>query len=260
MPSKQVTDRSRSSNAVLAAARTHGALIESNFSAALVPYLKKGEKVPPVAFLCELMARSLDDRSTKMVDADNANEAELDDDEAPRLAREQGVDNLYGRIVDVGDIIVGLYGRGLLKPLGLDGTTPREPNQLLQYARTIVDNLRTVELPKSRVKGSGINAKEAADELEELREALAGSLQDVAREVREAEQTQVKKHAAIGDYDKAFSSVASLVSTLLEVAGEPKLASRVRPSKRRPGQTAEEAGDEKGAKDESTEEDPTKPK
>lgn len=39
-----------------------------------------------------------------------------------------------------------------------------------------------------------------------------------------------------------------------------KLASRVRPSKRRPGQTAEEAGDEKGAKGEGNDEDPTKPK
>jgi hypothetical protein len=35
------------------------------------------------------------------------------------------------------------------------------------------------------------------------------------------------------------------MSTLLDVAGESKLASRVRPSKRRPGQTAEDADEDK---------------
>lgn len=245
MPSKQVTDRSRSSNAVLAAARTHGGLVETNLGAMLEPYLKKGEKVPQVAFLCELMARALDANATTMVDADLVNEAELDDDDAPRIAREQGIDRLYTHVVDIGDIVIGLYGRPYLKPLGLDGETPREPNQLLQYSKTIANNLLKVELPKPRVKGSGLNVKEAAADIEELREALASALKDVAREVREAEQTQVKKHEAIEGYDKTFSGVASLLTTLLEVAGEPKLASRVRPSKRRPGQTAEDADDEK---------------
>lgn len=258
MPSKQVTDRNRSSNAVLAAARTHGAVIESNLTSFFAPYLKKGEKSPSFAFICELMARALEDRAMTMVDADNTNEAELDDDEAPRLARDEGTDALYSHVVDVGDIVIGLYGRGQLKALGLDGTTPREPNQLLQYSKTIANNLLTVALPKPRVKGSGINAKETAKEMEGLREGLAASLKDVAREERELEQTQVKKHAAIGEYDEAFSSVASMLTTFLEVAGEQKLASRVRPSKRRPGQTAEEAGDDKGAKDENSEEDPTK--
>lgn len=250
MPSKQVTDRSRSANAVVAAARTHADLVEGNISRMLTPLLKKGEKAPPVAFLFELMARALEDRASTMVEADLANEAELDDDDAPRVARDAGVDKLFGRLVDIADVVVGLYGRALLKPLGLDGDTPREPNQLLQYSKTVANNLLTVELPKPRVKGSGLNVKEAAKEIEELRETLSAALKDVAREAREAEQTQVKKQASMDSYDKMFSSVASLTSTLLEVAGESKLASRVRPSKRRPGQTAEDADDEKtgGAK------------
>lgn len=239
MPSKQVTDRNRSSNAVIAAARAHGSLIETKLDSTLQPYAKKGEKVPAVGLLCELLARALEERAEAMVEADNAHEAELDDDDAPRLARDASSDKLYSRTVDVGDIVVGLYGRGQLKPLGLDGTTPRDANQLLQYTKTIAKNLGSVTLPKPRVKGSGMNAAEAAEELEELRDVLTSHLKDVAREEREAEQTFVKKHAAIGEYDSTFSSVASLISTLLEVAGESELASRVRPSKRRPGQTAE---------------------
>jgi hypothetical protein len=245
MPSKQVTDRSRSSNAVVAAANTHSELVERNIAELLTPFLKKGEKAPSVAFLCELMGRALEARASAMVDADLANEAELDDDDAPRVARDAGVEKLYSRIVDIGDIVVGLYGRAYLKPLGLDGQTPREPNQLLQYAKTIANNLLAAELPKPRVKGSGLNVKEAAADLEELRDALSAALKDVAREAREAEQTQVKKQASIDSYDKMFSSVASLMSTLLDVAGESKLASRVRPSKRRPGQTAEDADEDK---------------
>lgn len=245
MPSKQVTDRSRSANAVVAAARTHGDLVETNLVATLEPYLKKGEKTPSVAFLFELMARALEARAVTMGEADLANEAELDDDAAPRLARDTGIDKLYTCLVDVSDIVVGLYGRALLKPLGLDGETPREPNQLLQYSKTIANNLLAAELPKPRVKGSGLNVKQVVGEIEELRDGLEAALKDVAREAREAEQTQVKKQTAIEGYDKTFSSVASLVSTLLDVSGEAKLASRVRPSKRRPGQTAEEGDDDK---------------
>lgn len=41
------------------------------------------------------------------------------------------------------------------------------------------------------------------------------------------------------EHDAIFGNVASLVSALLKIGGQPELAARVRPSARRPGQTVE---------------------
>ena len=45
-------------------------------------------------------------------------------------------------------------------------------------------------------------------------------------------------------YDEAFAGVATAFSGLLLLAGHPELAERVKPSPRRPGQTAAEAHSE----------------
>ena len=77
--------------------------------------------------------------------------------------------------------------------------------------------------------------------LAELLERMEGLYAKVADEERQAQATLEAKNKAIAVYDHAFSITASLVSTLLNAAGEKELAKRVRPSARRPGQTNEDA-------------------
>jgi hypothetical protein len=72
-------------------------------------------------------------------------------------------------------------------------------------------------------------------------EQVRAALQEVAKEVREAEQTQAAKNAAVEAYDRRFSRVANLLQALLRFAGQDELAEKVRPSTRRPGVTAEAA-------------------
>ena len=55
--------------------------------------------------------------------------------------------------------------------------------------------------------------------------------------------TQQTKNRAIEENDRIFSLTATLLSTLLEAAGEKTLARRVRPSTRHPGQTIEAAAE-----------------
>lgn len=98
-----------------------------------------------------------------------------------------------------------------------------------------------------RLKGATFSGKAVADELEALMADVQSALDDVAREAREGEATLVKKRAAMSAFDTAFSGTASLLSALLTVAGTKELASRVRPSARRPGQAEgaeEDTGDE----------------
>lgn len=72
MQSKLVTDREKSTNAVLAAARTHGALAAEAIGGALEGVLAKGEDLPDLALLIELCTRVLDRSIEAVVAADAA--------------------------------------------------------------------------------------------------------------------------------------------------------------------------------------------
>ena len=240
MASKLVAARSKSSTLVIAAADTHKDTIQVGAEALLNPYVKKGETMPDFAFVATLFGRALESLAKGMTDADDAHETELSDDVGPRDARDAAVEALNAKVVEGAEILQGLYGSAAVKAVSLDGVTPRDGTLLVQYATTASGLLRTVKLGKSRVKGASFDAEAFADELSALAKQVTRALADVAREVREAEATLVKKTTAIAAFDGAFSSTAGLLSALLIVGGQKELASRVRPSARRPGQVEPE--------------------
>ena len=75
------------------------------------------------------------------------------------------------------------------------------------------------------------------------RAALDATIKDVAREVNEAQATLDEKNRAMASYDELFASGATTVTGLLRMSGKADLAAKVKPSTRRPGQTASDAGD-----------------
>lgn len=240
MASKLVASRSKSSTFVASAAKSHAENIQSAARDLLEPHLRKGEKLPDLAFYGELVARALEASAKKMVDADDAHELELADDTAPRDARDKSVQELYSKLVETAEVITGLYGAGATRAVNLDGGTPREAALLVRHATTASKLLRSHDFGKSRVKGASVNGKTTADDLDELVEAVNANLGDVARETREAEATLVKKHAAMSAFDDVFARSATVISALLAFGGQAELAARVRPSTRRPGEAAGE--------------------
>jgi len=72
-----------------------------------------------------------------------------------------------------------------------------------------------------------------------LVEGLGTALKSVADERREADEALVAKNRAIDSFDSSFAITAGLLSALLEAAGQTELARRVRPSRRKSGQTEE---------------------
>ena len=245
MSSKQVTDRQKSAAAVIAAARTHGSTAASTVAATLSPVLAKPEKQPDLALLVELSTRTLEAAITKLVQADDAHEAELSDDAGPRTRRDELGTTLYDDLIELKEVATGLLGSTSLALLRLEGTTPRDPTVLLRHAEAVAAALSTAKLPKSRVRGATFHAKEWAERLTEHTQALSSALADVAREVREAEATLVAKNRALAEHDRTFGDVATLVSAVLRMGGQRELAARVRPSSRRSYQTTElaDAGD-----------------
>ncbi|MDI3290754.1 hypothetical protein [Polyangium sp. 15x6] len=251
MPSKQVTDRQKSADAVCMAADVHAERVNAALSTLLSPHLAQasGETIPDVAVLMRLFSRALRATKEQMIKADEAHEAELGDDEPARKARDQAFEELYAELVTQREVLTGLYGAAVAAQV-MPSETPRDPVVLARFSRTVEKNLAEIPLPASRVKGATLNAADVKATLTGMREALEARIETVSREVREAQTTQVAKRQSMDSYDGMFGGVAGLLSHLLLVAGERDLATQVKPSARRPGQTAIQA-DEKPEPSES---------
>lgn len=243
MPSKQITDREKSASAVAAVAETQANAVQAALGKLFKPHLHKGESMPDFSLLVLLVSRALDASKTRMVDADAAHDAELGDDDGYRKARDDAAAALSDKLIELRETLTGVYGAATANAV-LAGPTPQDPVVLSRFARDVAGALGRVKLPKPRVKGAKIDVAETADEIEERRATLDAALKDVAREVREAQATLDAKNQALAAHDEAFAGAATALTGLLRLAGKPELAAKVRPSTRRPGQTAADTEEE----------------
>ena len=249
MPSKQVTDRSRSAGIVGTNAETYAGEVGAGANAQLSPFLHAGEVMPDTALLLRLMARLLASKSTGLEDADSAHEAEISDDAAPRAERDAAEVELRETTVEFRDAIRAKYGDVGLRTLGVYEAAPSHPLPLLHYVRdlhaALIDGGRT--LTGSTRRGVQIDRAAMAAELLPLVERLDTALRAVTQEAAELHITKTAKDRAFEENDRAFAGVANAAEGLLTLAGRKDLADRVRPSRRRAGVVeAEEAKPEVG--------------
>jgi hypothetical protein len=242
MASKQVTDREKSARAVVAVGETQAEAAGVALGKLLKPHLAKGEALPDMALLLTLVSRALDAAKTQMVEADAAHEAELGDDEPVRRARDEAAQALSDKIIELREVLTGVYGAATTSTV-FTGPTPEDPVVLSRFADEVATQLARVKLPAARIKGAKLDTAEIASALQERRGTLDTQLKDVAREVREAQATLDAKNQARAAYDELFGGAATTLAGLLRLAGKTDLAAKVRPSTRRPGQTAGDAED-----------------
>ena len=114
---------------------------------------------------------------------------------------------------------------------------------LSRVAGEVATQLGKVKLPAPRIKGAKLDIAETVSALQEHSATLDTQLKGVAREVREAQATLDAKTKAMAAYDEVFAGAATALTGLLRLAGKTELAAKVRPSTRRPGQTATDAED-----------------
>jgi hypothetical protein len=242
MISKQVLDRRKSALAVITAAETYADLIGRAFNELARPLLASGEELPDAALRARLQGRVLQSAIDALVAADEAHIAELGDDQAHRDQRDACAGELYEAIVRMRGRISASHGAKALQALGFKGDTPRDPAGLASLAVSLAAALRTQTLPAvTDPYDSPAPVKQYAILLEDLAAKLEAQLASVAREEREGQQTLVRKLAAMEAYDRTFMRVARSISAELDFCGESGLADRLRPSKRRPGLTTEDA-------------------
>jgi hypothetical protein len=143
-------------------------------------------------------------------------------------------------IVDLRSVIDSSFGAEGLTKLGIAGAVPTDATVLETLAPIIAKQLRDekVKLPKPKRAGVKLDRGALADELESHVPSLLKAQKDVAREAREAEATLRTKRGAMQAYDGAFTQGARLLEAAAIIAGLADLAAKIRPSGRRPGETA----------------------
>ena len=237
MPSKQVTDRSRSSGIVRTNAETFAAEVGAKTHAQLSPFLQAGEVMPDGALQMKLFARYLASKMSLLEQADSAHEAEISDDAPPRAERDEAEGELRETTVEFRNAIGAKYGDVGLKVMGLYEAPPRGAPELAKYGRSLHDALIDASrtLTGSARRGLHIDRAEMATELLATVERLEAALRTVTHEAAELHLTQTAKDRAMDNNDEAFAGVAKAVEGLLTLAGRKDLAERVRPSGRKPG-------------------------
>ena len=244
MPSKQVTDRSRSSEIVGTNAETFAADVAAKTHTQLSPFLQDGEVMPDTALQLKLFARFLASKMTLLEQADSTHEAEIGDDAQPRAERDEAEGELRETTAEFRNAIVAKYGDVGLRVMGVYEPLPRTAPELAKYGRSLhtalIDPARV--LTGSRRRGLQVDREAMATELLAPVERLEAALRKVNQEAAELHLTQTAKDRAMDDNDEVFSGVAKAVEGLLTLAGRKDLADRVRPSRRKPGVVEAEEG------------------
>lgn len=233
--SRTVSRRAQAARRVHQSAEAHadtiGARLDAEFAAA-------GIAGPPAGDMIRALGDLIMVRVEAMEVADRAHDEELADDAGPRHDRDVAVEALAAAFPTLRNIMAVVGDAALVKRLGLAGRTPRTPDELVQAAKIV--HARLTEVPIPRQEGLAVDPVALAALLAGKIGAVTRALFAVDREVREAEATLQAKHQAIAAYDQTFSGAAAALSALFVLADETDLARRVRPSQRKPGQTADQ--------------------
>lgn len=247
--SKMVNDRQRSTLIVSEAAETHSAEVGRKLAQVFaIPQSADGDPAPhDWARVVRDLGRSLRAKMDELVAADAAHLAEKADDVEPRDRRDGLHESLFKRLSMLRNVLQAIYGDAAVQKLGFAGSTPVEPIALCRLGRVVHGNLPGLAELAPLSPGLSFDASLHATELAAEVAGLETALQDLVREAKELDATQIRKDQILAAYDSHFLHGARALESLFNLAGEHALAARVRPSVRRPGRTHEDDNGEPDA-------------
>jgi hypothetical protein len=233
MPTKALINRERIGNKILQSSRTHAREVGERLNESLQFTVEEGETFADFVDLQHQLGRLLRLRLDELVAAEDAHFGEIDDDQEPRLLRQQAADALYTKLVELRELLRGFYGLERASSLvGISGETPDDPLTLHRQAASVLERLREPgpELPPQRFGSAEVDRNALADELQPFVDELGRILGDIERDVREREVTKGLRDRALAAFDSTARSVARIQRGLDELAGFPEYAARIRRS------------------------------
>lgn len=176
-----------------------------------------------------------------MVAADEANARELSDDAGHRERRDAAGGPGWQRSWRhcEKNVVRVYFGESVLGQLTVPSALPTDPVVLCRTGLAVVNNLREFEPPTPRLASMTLVNAEWLGLFERPLAELSAALEAISGDRKENELALTEKQRAMTAYDEAFRGTTHALMGLFLAAGREDLAGRVRPSTRRPGQTAE---------------------
>ena len=154
--------------------------------------------------------------------------------------RDQWVESVRQKLVDIRPIVQGLFGRKrAVEIVAIDGKTARQPEHLWRQGEHTVSRLRDPDLqvPEASTASVVFDPGGLADELEPMVTALRSAIDEVEVDRRDAATTQQAKQEAIDEHDLLMAACGRILSGFYLLAGRQDLARRIRislPRRQRP--------------------------
>ena len=232
--SRGVTLRTRSADAVIAAANTHATTVETALAKQMGANAGGAART-----LMTAGATALGGATDKLHSAEAAHAVELADDHPVRKERDDAVVEVRTIMVGLRRTLDAVAPQSYIQAIGLTGGAPEDPTLLQRQAALVANGLAREPVPPSQLPSYTFPAAATADQLRIAADRLQKALFAIARESKENQESLARRDQAAAEFDTVFRAVANLTGTLLAASGQDELARRVRPSARRSGQTAE---------------------
>jgi hypothetical protein len=237
--SKQVLQRLRASRMVVQVADTHRTSLANQLQQLFSDQVP-GEDPANWEQAIQLLGKLLQKATQSMEQAEQVHQAEIADDLAPRVQRDDAAAELYRLLIQFRDALRVVYGENVLQTMGFKGNTPQDPLHLQQLTHQVQAGLSKLPSNPANMDVVHFDFPKMVEKLTEPLARLTQAMDDVTRESRELEITQRQKQRTMDNHDRTYGSVATVLSHLFVLASEPELADRVRPTMRRSSSGQEE--------------------
>ncbi len=205
--------------------------------------------------LFALLAGDLEAAKTEMISANTAHLGQLALIVELKARRKALTGTLFSKFSKSRRIFETVYGSSRRFPvLAISGDTPSDPTGLVTQVRDTAGFLQDprVTAPALDLPGIELDPRAVAARLTADANELDGVLVDINEAEKQADATRNAKNAGISGYDRKFLRIARVAESIFHYLGMHELATRVRPSTRRPGRRlADEPGETDAAESET---------
>ena len=231
MASRLVVLSQRLTSAVQAGLSVFRREVTPLLDARVAPFLAEGETGFDFLLLQRVLGRMIAASRDRLIAADKANIDELSDDVAPRSVRDDVVDAVRQKLIDIRRIAEVLFGTvHAVEIVAVDGSTALQPEFLWRQAEHTLSRLRApdLRLPAPSTSALSFDPLTFADELEPLVTALRQAIDGVEVDRREAAVSVEAKHEAMAEHDQLIGACGRILVGFYRLAGRPDLADRMR--------------------------------
>lgn len=231
MPSKPLQRLAKLSKDVHAFVETNAATLANDASKIIAKGAPSATKIPALGTLL----LQLSDAVQRSITAATAADRRLDDESAdvpPEIEKRDAlVSELREKVVRFRAVIETGYGAAVVRKLGFVGSTPQDPDQLIETTRAVLDSLKSVALGPA-IDGVTVDTSKLTRGIATANEALAAASAQVRKEGREVQAARVLRDAEQREAERQVRGLAMVLEGLCVLAGQDALAERVRPATR----------------------------